>query len=94
MSNLHQLNQLYARIGDTNDPAERAKLRAEALTLIPLVQKELRAGRQQDVLEMRQSGLSDVEIGELLGLHWARVSAIARGVSAGGSGKKQAGGAQ
>lgn len=87
-NNLEQLSAIAQRISDTSDPAERAKLRAEALALIPLLQKELRAGRQQDVLELRASGLSDGEIGELLGLHWARVSAIARGVSSGGGSKR------
>lgn len=84
---LNELTQLTQAINNTQDHAERATAYGQALALIPRVQQELRAGRQTEVLAMRDAGLKDAEIGEQIGgLHWSRVSAIARGVSSGGSG--------
>lgn len=81
---LTEFQEICDRITRLADPADRAIARAQALAAIPAVQKHLREGRQADVLQMRGS-MSDVEIGERLGLHWARISAIARGVSSGGN---------
>lgn len=77
--------EICARIQKLKDPADRAIARAQALGAIPALQKHLKEGRQADVVEMRASGMTDVEIGEKIGLTWARVSAIARGVSEGGN---------
>lgn len=77
--------EICDRITRLTDPADRAIARAQALAAIPAVQRQLKQGRQADVVEMRNSGMTDAEIGEQIGVHWARVSAIARGVSQGGN---------
>jgi hypothetical protein len=77
--------EICDRIPRLKDPSDRAIARAQALAAIPALQKYLREGRQADVLEMRADGMTDVEIGEKIGLSWARVSAVARGVSSGGN---------
>lgn len=59
------------------------------LDACPAVQQELREERRQTVLAMRAAGMSDVEIGVRVRKHWARISAIARGVTTGGSDKKR-----
>lgn len=67
------------------EAADRAKLLGDILNAIPEIQRTVRAERQAEVLSMRAAGLKDAEIAEQLGLHWARVSAIARGATDGGS---------
>lgn len=77
------------RVRKLTDPAERALGLSRALDAVPAFQKEVRAERQAAINEMHDSGMTYAEIGERLGLHWARVSQIARGVS-GGAKKKAA----
>lgn len=86
---LDELSHLCQQIHTSTDRTERAIAYGQALAAIPRVQKELKAGRQAEVIAMRADGLTDAEIGERLHLHWARVSAIARGISTGGSDKKR-----
>lgn len=71
------------RVRELADPAERALGLSRALDAIPDLQKQLRAERQDAILAMRANGMTFVEIGDRLGLHWARVSQIARGISGG-----------
>lgn len=71
------------RVRKLADPAERAMGLSRALDAVPDFQKELRAERQAAIVEMHESGMTFAEIGERLGLHWARASQIARGVSGG-----------
>ncbi|MEU7170262.1 hypothetical protein ABZ949_02070 [Micromonospora tulbaghiae] len=86
---LTELDQLCTRIREAETPTDRATAYGQALAAIPRVQSQLRQGRQAEILLMRESGLTDAEIGELLGLHWARVSAIRRGVTSSGSEKRR-----
>jgi DNA-binding NarL/FixJ family response regulator len=67
------------------EASDRAKALGEILNAIPGIQRTVRAERQTEVLAMRAAGMKDAEIAEELGITWARVSAIARGVADGGS---------
>jgi hypothetical protein len=82
---LTEFLEICDRITRLTDPADRAIAHAQALAAIPAVQRHLKEGRQADVLAMREAGMNDIEIGERVGVHWARVSAIARGISSGGN---------
>ncbi|AYF30592.1 RNA polymerase subunit sigma-70 [Micromonospora tulbaghiae] len=64
------------------DPVERAKALSQALDAIPTLQRTLATARADIVNELKQGRTWD-QVGELLGLHPARASQIARGVSGG-----------
>lgn len=84
-----RLAEAHQQIGELPDAADRFIALTELLESVPGIHAQLRAERQETVLTMRAAGMSDVEIGERVGKHWARISAIARGVSSGGSDKKR-----
>ncbi|MFF0721359.1 hypothetical protein [Micromonospora sp. NPDC003816] len=64
------------------DPADRARALGAALEAIPGFQAALRAERAEAVTELKQGRTWD-QVGEELGLHPARASQIARGVTGG-----------
>jgi len=64
------------------DPADRAKALSAALDAIPALQRAIAAERAAAVTELKQGRTWD-QVGEELGLHPARASQIARGVSGG-----------
>src|SRR5262245_52768185 len=74
------------RIRRIADPAGRAVEIGRVLNALPEVAAELRAMRQQAVLELRSRGLSYAEIGHRLGLHRNRAQQIAEGRPGGGKG--------
>ena len=74
------------RIQRIADPGRRAVEIGRVLNALPGIAAELRAMRQQAVLELRSHGFSYAEIGQRLGLHRNRVQQIAEGRSGGGKG--------
>ncbi|WP_435233385.1 hypothetical protein [Micromonospora aurantiaca (nom. illeg.)] len=70
----------------STDPVTRAKALSAALDAVPTLQRSIAAARADAVNELKQGRTWD-QVGELLGLHPARASQIARGVS-GGTKKK------
>jgi DNA-directed RNA polymerase specialized sigma subunit len=82
---VHDFTEICDRAQRLKDPTDQAIALGQALAAIPALQKYLKEWRQEVVRQMRADGMNDVEIGEKLGLTWARVSAIARGVSTGGN---------
>lgn len=64
------------------DPADRARALSAALDAIPDLQRAIAAERAAAVTELKQGRTWD-QVGEVLGLHPARASQIARGVSGG-----------
>ncbi|HEU4422078.1 MAG TPA: hypothetical protein VFR67_06000 [Pilimelia sp.] len=65
-----------------DDPAERARAIGAALEAIPELQSTLRAARADAVTALKEGRTWD-QVGEILGLHPARASQIARGVTGG-----------
>ncbi|MFI6228863.1 hypothetical protein ACIBCR_16290 [Micromonospora echinospora] len=69
---------------DGADLDERYRLLAAAIEAVPDLQKALSAGRAEAVREMKaEPGATWEVVGERIGLHYARASQIARGVSGG-----------
>ncbi|MFG1846794.1 hypothetical protein [Micromonospora carbonacea] len=68
--------------GLPDDPAERAIALGAALAAIPTLQSDLRAARAEAVTTLKEGRTWD-QVGELLQLHPARASQIARGITGG-----------
>ncbi|WP_320067853.1 hypothetical protein [Micromonospora sp. RTGN7] len=68
--------------GLPDDPADRARALGAALEAVPELQSALRAARADAVIALKQ-GRTWEEVGEIIGLHPARASQIARGVTGG-----------
>ena len=74
-----------AKLGDTlavADPVLRARALGTALEAIPDLQRTIASARAAAVTELKQGRTWD-QVGALLGLHPARASQIARGISGG-----------
>lgn len=69
-------------LGQSGDPAERAKRLTELLNRWPDLHKEVRAMRQQAVSELRsENHMTYKEIGVLLGVSLSRARHIAEGIT-------------
>lgn len=80
------LPEPIATLADTlaiEDPAARARALSAVLDAIPDLQRTVAAARAAAVNELKVGRTWD-QVGEELGLHPARASQIARGVSGGG----------
>ncbi|MEV5819321.1 hypothetical protein AB0L22_09110 [Micromonospora haikouensis] len=65
-----------------DDPAARAMVLSAALDAVPTLQSTLRAARAEAVTKLKEGRTWD-QVGELLNLHPARASQIARGITGG-----------
>lgn len=68
---------------DIPDATDRAKQLTSALAQFRDVQAELKAARQQAVVEMRASGMSHADVSAELGVSRARAQQIAEGRTTG-----------
>jgi DNA-directed RNA polymerase specialized sigma24 family protein len=70
-------------LADIPDATERAKQLTAVLAELPDVQAQLKAARQQAVVEMRAGGMSHADVGAELGVSRARAQQIAEGRTTG-----------
>ena len=80
MTPAEQIRHAADQVLGIKDPADRARAIGEVLALCPDLAAELRAGRQQAVLELRTvQQMSHADVAAILGVSRARAQQIAEG---------------